>query len=54
LGLQQLKFTLSGQNLWFITDYETFDPEVSEDEGNIDADVVPSNKMYSLILSATF
>jgi len=54
LGLQELKLTLSGQNLWFITDYETFDPEVSEDEENLDSGVVPSNKMYSLTLSAKF
>ncbi len=71
LGMQSLKFTLSGQNLWFITDYETFDPEVGEtgdgadafrlqipDEANgagaLNSGVVPSNKMYSISLSATF
>lgn len=54
LGMQQLKISISGQNLWFITDFETFDPEISEDEGNLDSGVVPSNKMYSLSLSATF
>ncbi len=54
LGMQQLKFTISGQNLWFITDYETFDPEVSEDEESLDSGVVPSSKMYSLTLSAKF
>ena len=54
LGMKKLKVSISGQNLWFITDYETFDPEVSEDEGTLDSGVVPSNKMYSLSLSATF
>ena len=71
LGMQNLKFTLSGQNLWFITDYETFDPEVGETgdgadafrieipnevngAGSLGSGVVPSNKMYSLTLSATF
>ena len=71
LGLQDLRLTLSGQNLWFITDYETFDPEVGETndgadafrlaippagerEGELGSGVVPSNKMYSLTLSARF
>ncbi len=71
LGMESLKFTLSGQNLWFITDYETFDPEVGETgdgadafrieipaeangAGALNSGVVPSNKMYSLTLSATF
>jgi TonB-linked SusC/RagA family outer membrane protein len=71
LGMSQLKFTVSGQNLWFITDYETFDPEVGETgdgadafrirvpnevnaAGSVNSGVVPSNKMYSLTLSATF
>ncbi|MFC4096182.1 SusC/RagA family TonB-linked outer membrane protein [Euzebyella saccharophila] len=71
LGMESLKFTLSGQNLWFITDYETFDPEVGETDDNagpfridlpeeqngaseLGSGIVPSNKMYSLTLSATF
>ena len=54
LGMKKLKVSISGQNLWFITDYETFDPEISEDAGNLGSGVVPSNKMYSLSLSATF
>ncbi|AYN66525.1 TonB-dependent receptor [Euzebyella marina] len=71
LGMDSLKFTLSGQNLWFITDYETFDPEVGESDDNagpfrvdppgeangassLGSGIIPSNKMYSLTLSATF
>ncbi|WP_149276671.1 SusC/RagA family TonB-linked outer membrane protein [Pareuzebyella sediminis] len=71
LGMESLKFTLSGQNLWFITDYETFDPEVGESDNNagpfsigvpteangassLGSGIIPSNKMYSLTLSATF
>lgn len=57
LGMQELKVTLSGQNLWFITDFETFDPEVAESDGgagSLGAGVVPSNKMFSISLSARF
>jgi hypothetical protein len=54
LGMEKLRFAISGQNLWFITDYPTFDPEVSEDAGQASSNVVPSNKMWSLSLSATF
>lgn len=54
LGMQQLRISVSGQNLWIITDYETFDPEISEDEGNLDSSVVPSNKMFSLSLKGIF
>ncbi|CAN0357140.1 unnamed protein product, partial [Scytosiphon promiscuus] len=54
LGMQELKLTLSGQNLLIITDYETFDPEVSEDAVSAGSGIVPSNKMYSLSLSAKF
>ncbi|NNE75909.1 MAG: SusC/RagA family TonB-linked outer membrane protein, partial [Pricia sp.] len=57
LGMEELRVTLSGQNLWFITDYETFDPEVAESDdgaGSLGSGVVPSNKMFSLSLSARF
>ena len=71
LGMQNLKFTLSGQNLFFITNFETFDPEVGETgdgadafrieipnevnaAGALNSNIVPSNKMYSLTVSATF
>ncbi|MBC6997208.1 TonB-dependent receptor [Cytophaga sp. FL35] len=57
LGMEELKLSVSGQNLWFITDFETFDPEVAEsgnDAGSLGSGVVPSNKMYSLSLKARF
>lgn len=57
LGMEELKVSLSGQNLWFITDFETFDPEVAEDDqgaGSLGSGVVPSNKMFSLSLKARF
>jgi len=57
LGMEELKLSIAGQNLWFITDYETFDPEVAEDDndaGSVGSGVVPSNKMYSISLKARF
>lgn len=54
LSMEKLRISVSGQNLWFITDYPTFDPEVSEEAGAASSSVVPSNKMWSLSLSATF
>ncbi|TMM58413.1 TonB-dependent receptor [Maribacter algarum] len=54
LGMDRLRFSISGQNLFFITDFETFDPEVGEDEGALDSGIVPSNKMWSFSLNATF
>ncbi len=57
LGMEDLRLIISGQNLWFITDYETFDPEVAEsdnDAGTLGSGVVPSSKMVSLSLRARF
>jgi TonB-linked SusC/RagA family outer membrane protein len=54
LGMEKLRLSVSGQNLWFISDYETFDPEVSEDDSNLNSGVVPSTKQWSLTLNATF
>ncbi|MFK5974365.1 MAG: SusC/RagA family TonB-linked outer membrane protein, partial [Flavobacteriaceae bacterium] len=54
LGMSRLRLYVSGQNLFAITNYETFDPEVSEDEGNLDSGVVPSNRMFSMGLNVTF
>ena len=57
LGMEELKLSIAGQNLLFITDFETFDPEVAEDDndpGSVGSGVVPSNKMYSISLKARF
>ncbi len=61
LGMERLRFTVSGQNLIFWDNFPTFDPEVSEDpvdpsDGNVSLSsaVVPSTKQWSLSLSATF
>ena len=61
LGMEKLRFSISGQNLFFITDFPTYDPEVGEtvnDNGEIqnslNSGIVPSNKMWSLSINATF
>ncbi|MDT7829428.1 TonB-dependent receptor [Pricia sp. S334] len=58
LNLSNMRLYLAGQNLWFISDYETFDPEVSEDNddggGGVSSSTVPSNKMFSVGLNVTF
>lgn len=64
LKLSNLRLYLAGQNLWFISDYDTFDPEVSEadntngsgvfDGNGVSSSTVPSNKMFSVGLNVTF
>ena len=61
LGMERLRLTVSGQNLWFASEYDTFDPEVSEDPPNpggnsvsLSSAVVPSTKQWSISLNATF
>ncbi|MBM1106507.1 TonB-dependent receptor [Aurantibacter crassamenti] len=58
LNISNLRLYVAGQNLWFLSDYETFDPEVSEDDddgGNgVSSSTVPSNKMFSVGLNVTF
>ncbi|MFH6601881.1 SusC/RagA family TonB-linked outer membrane protein [Maribacter algicola] len=54
LGMEKLRLSVSGQNLWFSSDYETFDPEISEDVTSLGSGVVPSTKQWSLSLNATF
>ncbi len=68
LNISSLRLFVAGQNLWFLSDYETFDPEVSEeddltrnDDGEItergqgvSSSTVPSNKMWSIGLNVTF
>jgi len=54
LLMSNLRVYVSGQNLWFISDYDTFDPEVSEEDGDLDASTIPSNKMISFGINITF
>lgn len=57
LKLSNLRLYVAGQNLFSITDYDTFDPESSEtdqEDGGLSSSTVPSNKMFSLGLNVTF
>lgn len=54
LKISNLRLYVSGQNLFAFSKYESFDPEISEDEGSIDSGVVPSSKMFSMGLNVTF
>ncbi|MEH6779865.1 MAG: hypothetical protein V7461_16685, partial [Maribacter arcticus] len=54
LGMEKLRFSISGQNLIFWDNFPTFDPEISEDEASLNSGVVPSTKQWSLSLKATF
>ncbi|HET8737995.1 MAG TPA: hypothetical protein VFM69_15490, partial [Pricia sp.] len=58
LNISSMRLYLAGQNLWFISEYETFDPEVSEEDDNggegVSSSTVPSNKLFSLGLNITF
>lgn len=61
LGMEKLRISVNGQNLFFITDYPTYDPEVGETvnadgeiQDAVNSGIVPSNKQWSLSLNATF
>ncbi|MFX0555420.1 SusC/RagA family TonB-linked outer membrane protein [Maribacter sp. CXY002] len=54
LSMEKLRISLAGQNLWFTSDYDTYDPEISEDNTDLNSGVVPSTKQWSLSLKATF
>lgn len=59
--LQELRFSITGQNLFVWTDYSGFDPEVNQDRSvggiqsfGIDLDGYPRAKTFVFNLSATF
>lgn len=69
LNISNLRLFVAGQNLWFLSDYETFDPEVSEEDDlrrneetgeieerglGVSSSTVPSNRMWSIGLNVTF
>ncbi|WP_116127084.1 SusC/RagA family TonB-linked outer membrane protein [Lewinella sp. IMCC34183] len=51
LGLSRLRVYVSGQNLWFASKYESFDPELQDPSQN---DVIPSTKIIMAGVRATF
>jgi len=52
LGMSSLRVYVSGQNLWFSSKYDTWDPEIDEDD--IDSGNIPTSKLVLVGLSAKF
>lgn len=52
IGMRNLRVYLQGQNLWFSSDYETFDPEIGAQR--IDSGVAPSSSMWAFGVRANF
>lgn len=54
----RLRFTLSGENLWFLSGYDTFDPEIdtptTSSDPTVNSSTVPSNRSVLLGLKASF
>ncbi|SFW41412.1 TonB-linked outer membrane protein, SusC/RagA family [Sinomicrobium oceani] len=51
LGVSSMRFYVSGQNLFFISKFDSFDPERA---GELNGNTIPSNKMYVLGLKVVF
>lgn len=59
IGLQQLRFYFSGYNLFCITDYSGYDPEVDARRKtpltpNVDSSAYPKSRSYNFGLNVTF
>ena len=52
MGLSSLRAYVQGQNLWFSSDYDTFDPEIGE--ANIGGGTTPSSKLLAFGIKAGF
>ena len=52
IGMRNLRLYLQGQNIWFKTNYETFDPEIGED--NLDRNIAPSSSLWAIGIKANF
>ena len=52
LGLSSLRAYLQGQNLWFSSAYETFDPEIGE--STLSGGTTPSSKLVAFGIKAGF
>ena len=54
-----MKLTLSGQNLWLLTDYKGFDPEVNSfafdpTRIGVDSGSFPNQKSFTIGLNVSF
>jgi TonB-linked SusC/RagA family outer membrane protein len=52
IGMRNLRVYLQGQNLWFDSDYDTFDPEIGAQ--TLDSGVAPSSSMWAFGVRANF
>jgi hypothetical protein len=52
VGMKNLRLYLQGQNLWFTSEYDTFDPEIGE--GTLSGSVAPSSSMWAFGVRANF
>ena len=52
IGMKNMRLYIQGQNLWFKSEYDTFDPEIGED--NLDGGVAPSSSMWAFGVRANF
>ena len=50
IGLRSLRLYLQGQNLWFTSEYDTFDPEIGEN--TLGSEVAPSSSLWALGIKA--
>ena len=51
-GMTSLRAYVQGQNLWFSSEYDTFDPEVGE--ATLGSDTTPSSKLIAFGIRAAF
>jgi len=52
LGMSRLRVYLQGQNIWFQSDYDTFDPEIGEND--LERGIAPSSSLWSIGVQANF
>jgi TonB-linked SusC/RagA family outer membrane protein len=52
IGMSRLRLYVQGQNLWFQSDYDTFDPEIGEDD--LERGVAPSSSLWTIGIQANF
>jgi hypothetical protein len=52
LGMSRLRVYLQGQNLWFSSNYDTFDPEIGEND--LDRGIAPSSTLWTIGVQANF
>ena len=59
LGLSKLRVYVAGQNLWFAAKYDTFDPELDDDNNpndlpELDASSTPTSRLMLFGVKAQF